>query len=429
MSTSVWSAEGGASQELRLGPVAGMARRLVLDRLARFGGGTIEVQEGRERHVLGTGNSGLRARVQVCSPRFYPAVALGGGTGAAEAYVQGWWQCDDLVTLCRIGALNLLHQGRMDLGWSRAAAMADRLRHALRRNTRKGSRRNIAAHYDLSNEFFSLFLDREMMYSCAVFPHAESTLEEASFHKLEVICRKLDLGPADHLLEIGTGWGGLALHAAGRYGCRVTTTTISAQQAGLARQRVAQAGLQDRVEVVMEDYRQLRGRYDKLVSVEMIEAVGHHYYEAYFRQCAALLKPEGLMLLQGITIADWAYGPHRYAVDFIKKHIFPGSCIPSVSALGQAMAAGSDLRLVDLQEIGPHYVPTLDAWRQRFLGNLEAVRRLGFDERFIRLWTYYLCYCQAGFQERYLGDAQLLLAKPLNRSRPAQERLAAPDAR
>lgn len=422
MSTSAWSAEGG--QALRLGAVASLARRLILARLARFQGGRILLDEGGQRLALGEEGAALRVQLRVNSPRFYAAVAFGGSTGAAEAYLEGWWDCDDLVALCRIGALNILRQGRMDLGWPRLAEVANRAGHCLRRNTFRGSRRNIAAHYDLSNEFFGLFLDREMMYSCAVFPGPDSSLEEASHHKLELICRKLDLQPGDHLLEIGTGWGGLALHAARRYGCRVTTTTISAQQAKLARERVAAAGLADRIEVVMEDYRHLRGQYDKLVSVEMIEAVGHHYYAAYFRQCAALLKPEGLMLLQAITIADWAFAQHRHAVDFIKKHIFPGSCIPSVSALGEAMAAASDLRVVDLQEIGPHYVPTLAEWRQRFHANLAQVRALGFDERFIRLWNYYLCYCQAGFQERYLGDVQLLLAKPFNRSAPARERLA-----
>lgn len=422
MSTSAWSAEGG--EVLHLGLVAGLARRLILSRLARFRGGRILLAEGIQRLTLGEEGAALRVQLRVNSPRFYTAVAFGGSTGAAEAYLEGWWDCDDLVTLCRIGALNLLHQGRMDLGWARLSELVNRAGHTLRRNTFRGSRRNIAAHYDLSNEFFGLFLDREMMYSCAVYPGPDSSLEEASHHKLELICRKLDLQPTDHLLEIGTGWGGLALHAASRYGCRVTTTTISAQQANLARERVAAAGLADRIEVVTEDYRHLRGQYDKLVSVEMIEAVGHHYYADYFRQCAALLKPEGLMLLQAITIADWAFAQHRHTADFIKKHIFPGSCIPSVSALGEAMAGSSDLRVVDLQEIGPHYVRTLADWRQRFQANLGPVRVLGFDERFIRLWQYYLCYCEAGFQERYLGDVQLLMAKPFNRSAPARERLA-----
>jgi len=422
MSTTLTGTEEGSTP--RLGPATALARRLLLGRMAQLQGGRILLDEPGGRMALGEEGGDLRVQVRVNSPRFYRAVALGGSTGAAEAYLEGWWDCDDLVGLCRIGARSLLRQGRMDLGWARLAGLANRAGHALRRNTRGGSRRNIAAHYDLSNEFFSLFLDREMMYSCAVYPGPDSSLEEASFHKLELICRKLALRSEDHLLEIGTGWGGLALHAASRYGCRVTTTTISAQQAKLARERVAAAGLADRIEVVTEDYRHLRGQYDKLVSVEMIEAVGHHYFATYFRQCAALLKPEGLMLLQAITIADWAFAQHRHTVDFIKKHIFPGSCIPSVSALGEAMAGASDLRVVDLQEIGPHYVRTLAAWRQRFQTNLGSVRALGFDERFIRLWHYYLCYCEAGFQERYLGDVQLLMAKPLNRSAPARERLA-----
>jgi cyclopropane-fatty-acyl-phospholipid synthase len=240
-------------------------------------------------------------------------------------------------------------------------------------------------------------------------------LEEASRHKIERICQLLELGPNDHLLEIGTGWGGFALHAAKNYGCRITTTTISQQQYDMAVERIAQADLSDRIKVLRVDYRDLEGQYDKIVSIEMIEAVGHHYYDAYFGQCSRLLKPDGLMLLQAITIGDWFFDAHTRTVDFIKRYIFPGSCIPSVTAMAESLARESDMRIVDLRDIGPHYARTLRIWRERFFEQIDQVRDQGFNEEFIRMWAFYLCYCEAGFAERYIGDAQILLAKPQNR--------------
>jgi cyclopropane-fatty-acyl-phospholipid synthase len=284
--------------------------------------------------------------------------------------------------------------------------------HWAARNTRSGSRRNIAAHYDLGNEFFALFLDPTMMYSSAVFEHPAMTLEEAQVAKLERICRRLDLRPGERVLEIGTGWGGFALHAAGRYGCQVTTTTISEEQYALARERIHEAGLQGRVTLLKQDYRDLRGRYDKLVSIEMIEAVGHQYFGTFFARCGALLEPQGRMLLQAITIADQRYEAARKGVDFIKRYIFPGCCIPSVTALVNAASAASDLRLVHLDDIGPHYATTLRLWRENLLGNIGAVRGLGYSEAFIRMWEFYLAYCEAGFAERMLGDVHAVFAKP-----------------
>jgi len=254
-----------------------------------------------------------------------------------------------------------------------------------------------------------------LMYSCAIFPHVESTLEEASDYKVDRICRKLDLGPQDHLLEIGTGWGGFAIHAARDYGCRVTTTTISQRQWELARQRVAEAGLQDRVEVLLKDYRDLRGQYDKLVSIEMIEAVGHHYLDTYFRRCGELLKADGLMLLQAICISDWVYEGALRRVDFIKKYIFPGSFMPCVGAIADSVRRMTDMKIVHLEDIGEHYARTLQIWRQRFFKCLDAVRQMGYSEEFIRMWEFYLCYCEASFAERYNSDAQILLGKPGNR--------------
>ena len=401
-------------------PLDAFARRLVFSQLEGIRTGKVRILDPEAAHTFGSETGGLEASVQVHDPRFYRTVAFGGSIGAAEAYMDGLWSCDDLVALLRIMVRNgeLMRSQAVDRGWARLAEPASRLFHSLRRNTRAGSRRNIAAHYDLSNDFFGLFLDETMMYSCAVFPHEESSLAEASRYKNARICRKLDLRPHDHLLEIGTGWGGFAIHAAGEYGCRVTTTTLSREQYDLARERIARAGLQDRVEVLLEDYRDLTGRYDKLVSIEMIEAVGHHYFDDYFQRCGELLEPDGLMLLQAITICDWAYERARRSVDFIKRYIFPGSCIPSVAAIGDSLARATDLRPVHVEDIGPHYARTLAAWRERFMGELSRVREMGFSETFIRMWEYYLCYCEAGFQERYISDVQMLLAKPLNRRAP-----------
>jgi cyclopropane-fatty-acyl-phospholipid synthase len=277
---------------------------------------------------------------------------------------------------------------------------------------------NIAAHYDLGNDFYALFLDRTMTYSSGLFESPDATLEEASLAKYDRICRKLTLSSRDHVLEIGTGWGGFALHAATNYGCRVTTTTISRAQQDFARERIRGAGLEGRVDVLLQDYRNLTGKYDKLVSIEMIEAVGHHYLNAFFNACSGLLKDDGEMLLQAITIRDQVFDRHKRSVDFIKRYIFPGSCIPSVAAISLAVARVTDLRLFHLEDITPHYARTLQAWRRKFFDNLEEVRKLGYPETFIRMWEYYLSYCEAGFAERYLGDAQMLFTKPLSRKEP-----------
>jgi cyclopropane-fatty-acyl-phospholipid synthase len=398
-----------------ISPWDAWAKKLVLAKLTHFQKGQLIIIDGENTYICGNEPDGLRAQVRVLHPRFYRYMALGGSLGAAEAYMDGLWETDDLTALCRIVVQNGKTRDKMERSWAQLAKPAHHLFHALHRNTTRNSRRNIAAHYDLGNEFFRLFLDANLMYSSAIFPAPTSTLEEASYHKIERICQKLELGPDDHLLEIGTGWGGFALHAASIYGCRVTTTTISEEQHKLASQRIEQAGLSERVEVLLTDYRQLEGQYDKIVSIEMIEAVGHHYYDAYFAQCSRLLKPDGLMMLQAITIGDWIFAAHTRTVDFIKRYIFPGSCIPSVTAITQSLASVSDLRIVDLRDIGPHYARTLRMWRERFFAQIDAVRQQGFSEEFIRMWEFYFCYCEAGFAERYIADAQILLAKPANR--------------
>ena len=358
----------------------------------------------------------LTARVDILDPSFYLRVATQGSIGAGEAYMDGLWRSDDLVALMRMLVRHRDRLDTLDSGSARAAGTLLKLWHALRRNSRQGSRRNIAAHYDLGNALFELFLSGDMMYSSAIYAYEGEALEDASRRKLDRVCRKLDLSPTDHVLEIGTGWGGFAIHAARHYGCHVTTTTISREQYDLARARVADAGLSQHVEVVLQDYRDLDGHYDKLVSIEMVEAIGHQYLDRFFARIAELLKPQGAALVQAITIEDARYRKALREVDFIKRHIFPGSFIPCVSALSGALARSSDLRLVNLEDIGPSYAMTLQAWRQRFLDRLPEVRALGYDERFIRMWEFYLAYCEAGFRERALGDVQMLLHRPRART-------------
>jgi cyclopropane-fatty-acyl-phospholipid synthase len=324
----------------------------------------------------------------------------------------GHWFCDDLVSLVRILVRNRDVLDGMEGGWARLGGWALRRWHALRRNTHAGSRRNIAAHYDLGNEFFALFLSADQMYSSAYWHSGQDTLDAASQRKLQLVCDKLRLTQKDHLIEIGTGWGGLAVYAAAHYGCRVTTATISQQQYAAACERVAEAGLGDRVTVLLEDYRNLAGSYDKLVSIEMVEAVGAQYLDTYFAQIGRLLKPQGLGLIQAITIEDHRYRQALRTVDFIKRHVFPGSFIPSVAAMLAAKTRVSDLGLVALEDFGQSYARTLAAWRQRFLSRLPQVRALGFDEPFIRMWDYYLAYCEGAFRERSIGVAHLLFAKP-----------------
>jgi cyclopropane-fatty-acyl-phospholipid synthase len=395
----------------RANPLGSLARKLVLARMETLRHGRLRIREGSDVLEFGSGSHGPDAALTVLDPAFYAEIAFGGSVGAGESYMLGHWQVDDLTALMRLLLRNRQALDSMETGLARLAAPLRLAAHWLQRNTRSGSRRNISAHYDLGNDFFRLFLDETLMYSCALFEHDDMTLAEASTAKLDAICRKLRLGPADHVLEIGTGWGGFALHAARHYGCRVTTTTISPSQFALAQERVRAAGLEHRIEILLKDYRDLEGQYDKLVSIEMIEAIGHQYFEEFFARCAERLVPGGTMLLQSITIADRHYARARDEVDFIKRYIFPGCCIPAVSALAQAMARRSDLTIVHLEDIGPHYATTLARWRGNFLANIEQVRSLGLPETFIRMWEFYFCYCEAGFAERALGDVHMLLER------------------
>jgi cyclopropane-fatty-acyl-phospholipid synthase len=398
----------------QVGPPPGLIGRTARDgvhaRLAGLAAGRLHVCEGGNVTSFGPGD-GIEATINVHDPSFYADLAFGGSVGAAESYLREGWSTGDLTALLRLMLRNQATLDGMEGGLAWLSAPIRRAAHWLHHNSRSGSRRNIAAHYDLGNDFFRLMLDESMMYSCAFYERAGMSLAQAQVAKLDRICRTLALGPGDHVLEIGTGWGGFALHAAGRYGCRVTTTTISPSQFELARERVRAAALEDRVTLLLEDYRDLDGRFDKLVSIEMIEAIGHRQYGEFFRCAAQRLEPRGRMMLQSITIADHRYARARDEVDFIKRYVFPGACIPSVSALATAMAESSDLRILALEDIGLHYATTLAHWRANFLANLGRVRALGFPETFVRLWEFYLCYCEAGFAEGQLGNAQILFER------------------
>lgn len=402
----------------RLGLWSRAARRLVLDKLRGLARGRLEIVEAwtGERHVFGPDADGVTLCVD--SPSFYTGLLGGGSVAVAEAYTRGEWRADDLVGLVRLMLRNRAVLDGLDGGTALLATPLRKLAHWANRNTRAGSRRNIAAHYDLGNAFFATFLDETLTYSSGIFERDDSTMADASRAKLDRLCRKLDLRPGEHLVEIGTGWGSMAVHAAREYGVRVTTTTISRRQHELAVERVRAAGLEGRVEVLLEDYRDLRGRYDKLVSVEMIEAVGHEYLPDYMATLGRLLEPDGLAALQVITIQDQHYERALREVDFIKRHIFPGCFIPSMTAVLDAATASSDLRLFHMEELAPHYARTLRVWRETFLERSPQLAAMGYDATFRRLWEYYLAYCEGGFAERYLGLAQLVFAKPDARREP-----------
>ncbi len=387
-------------------------RRALLRKLAHLTRGTLELVEGGERSTFGSFEPGEpSARLSVHSPAFYRRVALGGTLGAAESYVDGDFTTDDLTSLVRLVLRNEGLTGALESGASRLGALGARLFTAFRPNTRAGSRRNIASHYDLGNDFFERLLDPTLCYSSGVFPSESATLEEASLHKLTLLCEELELRPGDELVEIGTGWGSLALHAAERYGAKVVTTTISTEQHRYAKARVEQRGLSDRVSVLDVDYRDLEGSFDKLVSVEMVEAIGEKQYPAFFERCGALLKPGGRMVLQSITITERAYDRHLAETDFIKRYVFPGSSIPSVTALVTNAARAGGLELRSSRDYGQHYARTLAEWRR------NAERHQGwiiarYGAAFYRQWMFYLGYCEAGFREGYLGVIQAVFEKP-----------------
>jgi cyclopropane-fatty-acyl-phospholipid synthase len=391
------------------------ARHTVHALLAKLQHGALTVQEDDQCWHFGEARpqASSKATLVIKQPAAYLSLVRAGEVGAGEAYIQGMWDSPDLVALIRLFAANMAIVRNMQPAFWQS--IGQKMFHWLRRNSKARAKTNIAAHYDLSNDFFRLFLDNTMAYSSGIFLHKTATLEQASLAKFRRICEQLQLQATDHLLEIGTGWGGLAIFAAKHYGCRVTTTTISHQQYSHAKDWVAREGLQDRITLLEQDYRDLGGQYDKLVSIEMIEAVGAEFYPRYFAQCSQLLKPHGLMMLQAITISDQRYQHSLHSTDFIKRYIFPGGQLPCNAAITQQVALHTDMQLINLHDISLDYAHTLQAWRERFHQQYAAVRQLGYDDSFIRMWQYYFCYCEAGFLERVIHTGQFLLAKPLYR--------------
>lgn len=413
--------QSSKNSKTSLSAFSGLYEKLVLSRLDNIEDGQIILSMNGQEKTLGPSvekqviDEPLSVKVDIADSSFFSSIVLGGSIGAAESYIRGDWQCSDLTALIRILVRNRDLLDQMEGGLARFASSAMKLAHRFRANTRDGSRKNIAEHYDLGNDLFDLFLDKDwMMYSSGLYKSQDDTLEQAQFNKLKRLCDKLHLKSSDHLLEIGTGWGGCAVFAAQHYGCKVTTTTISKEQHALAVERVRKVGLEHKITVLLEDYRDLDGQYDKLISIEMVEAVGHQFLDGYFKRCSELLKPSGIAVIQAITIEDQRYEHAVKSVDFIKRYIFPGSFIPCVSVLTQS-AADANLRLANLEDIGSSYALTLCEWRKRFMDQLESVRQQGYSEDFIRLWEFYLCYCEGGFIERSISDVHLQFVKPKDR--------------
>ena len=395
-----------------------VARSLVCQQLSQLQYGTLTVREGQDS-TLTFGDGDKRyppAELIIHDQSTWKDLLTGGSIGAAEAFVAGDWSTPDLVVLLRFFTRNidLMNQFEDRFSWVTKPALKGL--HWLNRNTKEGSRKNISAHYDLGNDLFERFLDPTMMYSSAIYPSDDTSLDNAAVHKLDTICRKLDLQSEDEVIEIGTGWGGFAIHAAKHYGCRVTTTTISQEQLELARKRVKAEGLEDRITLLFDDYRDLEGQFDKLVSIEMIEAVGPQFLDSYFSQISRLLKPTGLGLVQAITMPEQRYDRALKNVDFIQRFIFPGSFIPSFGAILSSVRTGSDLLMTQSEDIGFHYARTLRDWCERFTTHRDALDQVRYDIAFQRLWAFNFAYCEAGFSERAIGVSQIVFAKPGNRS-------------
>ncbi len=393
-----------------------VCRDLLLKKLSGIKNSFVEIIDPEEgSFALGDRNAPAcyQVQIKINKLRAYSRMALGGSIGAGESYMDADWDCDNLVSLVRIFVLNREILNALDGGAGALLSPFAKVSHRFKKNSISGSKDNIRAHYDLGNDFFALFLDPTMMYSSGIFLNPNSTLFEASTEKNDRICRKLNLKASDHVLEIGTGWGGFALHAAQKYGCRITTTTISQKQYDLAEKRIREAGLQDRVTLLLKDYRLLEGAFDKVVSIEMIEAVGLDHLETYFEVCSQRIKPHGQMLLQAITIRDQFYDQARKSVDFIQRHIFPGSGIPSVCAMSEAIKKKTDFKMDHLEDIGLHYAKTLRSWSEALREKKAEVLALGYTEELYRMWQFYFAYCEGGFREKSIGCAQISLTKPL----------------
>jgi cyclopropane-fatty-acyl-phospholipid synthase len=386
-------------------------KKIILKKFKNLQFGYIHLTDGDESYSYGDNSSEMKVEMEILSSEFYVFLGSGGLLGVTEAYTAGYWRADDIVILIRLIIKNSKVMEKLDSGWAKLIRPLNTYIHRKRQNTLSGSKENILAHYDLSNDFYKLWLDETMTYSCGVFENDKSTLKEASIEKLDRICRKLDLKPNDNILEIGTGWGSFAIHAAKKYGCHITTTTISDAQYEYAKQRIIDEGLEGKIKLLNQDYRNLSGTFDKIISIEMIEAVGHEYVELFFEKISKLLKKNGLFALQGITFNDHKFDEYKNSVDFIKKYIFPGSCLISISQITNAIKNRTDLEVVNLEDISKHYSKTLYEWRKNFMNVLPEVKSLGFSNAFINMWEFYFIYCEAGFIERNIGDYQVIFAK------------------
>ncbi len=386
-------------------------RKLVLNKFNNMKHGYIHIKDTQKEYKIGNDKSDLRVNLEITSDEFYVLIGSGGLMGASEAYALGLWKVDDLVKLIQIMVRNKDLMDNIDSGLSSIIKPINKWIHYRRQNTLIGSKKNIVAHYDLSNEFYSLWLDRTMTYSCGIFKNNTTTMEEASIEKLDRICKKLNLSKDDSVLEIGTGWGSFAIHAAKNYGCKITTTTISDAQYNFAKNRIEEEGLQDKITLLNKDYRLLEGQYDKIASIEMIEAVGHKNVKTYFKKVSSLLRDNGLFAMQGITYNDQNFDVYKNSVDFINKYIFPGSCLISVSQVSEIIKKNTSMLFVDLEDITSHYATTLRIWRENFFKQLPKIKELGFSDSFINLWEFYFVYCEAGFIEKNIGDYQFVFSK------------------
>jgi len=392
-----------------------LARNIVSHQLAKIHHGQLLITENKKVSVFGTRNR-IRADIKVLNPNFYAYILFGGSIGAAESYMRGDWRSKNLTDVIRLMAVNSAAMDSMEGSYKLLLQPLFKIIHYLNKNTVAGSKKNIVRHYDLSNDFFALFLDTSMMYSSAIYANTKMNLEEAAINKIKIICEKLKLKKTDRLVEIGSGWGGFAIYAAQNYGCHVTTTTISEQQFLYVKNKIKQLKLSKKITLVKKDYRQLTGKYNKLVSIEMIEAVGHHFYDTYFSKIATLLTDDGDALIQAITIRDQRYKAALKSVDFIQKYIFPGSTIPSVTSMQESLTRATDMTIFDIQDIGSDYARTLNAWKVKFVANKARIKELGFDAEFMRMWFFYFCYCEGGFKEKVISDIHLHLTKPLYRN-------------
>jgi len=388
------------------------AKKMLVKLLGHLTQSQLTLIDDQETISLGNSTSSLKAVVQIKNPKTYKRILLGGSIAAGETYIDGWWTSPDLTKVIQVLGREQGVLDDLDKSITKLLTLPKWLFHKANKNTKAGSKKNILAHYDLGNEMYKTFLDKEMMYSSAIYPDKNASLDQAQLHKLDLICQRLELKPGETLLEIGTGWGALAIYAAQHYGVKVTTTTISDAQFAYAKKRVNELGLQDKITLLSQDYRELEGQYDKLVSIEMIEAVGHEYLTSFFETCNNRLKPNGKLLIQAITISDQRYHQYRKSVDFIQRYIFPGGCLPSVSVMANNIATKSDMVITELHDIGQDYAKTLRDWYQRFDDKTNELKQIGYGDDFIRLWQFYFCYCEGGFLERTISTVHLVAAKP-----------------